>query len=824
MSNKEVEYSDSDSVSESEEVNEHEEEGQEHDDTPDIIVPERKFLKEDEDYSVPFPVMRECLVLLLQSRRILRDMMYYRFKMDRFLSGNLSVFEIQNLLHSQREDKESDWIAEIQELKRNLVSEVRRNHTLERDLNRLDKRIALLIKNRGNIQDVLADKAGLKAQKHKGDQQKKPELINDPKKLEAYQNLFYLLQTEPKYLAGLVYLVQPEQMESFLSTVILTLFGDAFTPREEFLLLSLYRLSVQKEMSNIATVGDFLKADTVVPKMIITYNKRKQGTDYLKAVIGPILANVIKQDLNLELKPSAVYISIISENEIRTGEKSTLDRHVTDEKALEIPEVAKIIKARVEQLTSICDQFLEGIMNSLNRLPYGIRWICKQIQQIAEKNFANSTQDEILKVIGYFIYYRFIQVAMVSPEEYDLVGREIHPTARKNLINVSKVLQTLFNFAQFGAAEKHFVPLNGWITSHIADIKQYLEEIIEVGEPEDYLQVDKYMELTQKTKPVIIISLPEIAYTHILISKNLDSLVPKGEKDDAMRIIMKELDEFGPPPEISNEDDREVQLTLTNKFQKSIEEELSPGESLLSQTKEMVISLLRALPSLPEQKESEDSAPNLVEVLNRARQSDPSLEPEIKKILDNLKKLEEYNLTTHADNYASFLKAVALEVVNRAEIREQQKKEKQRLTTSLNNLRKHQKYLNEQITQYNQYLQDCRLKHYQNNKKRKSKKKGDGAKVGPFKFSFSDLAKKKVIVDSEVPAMTRKKIKFVISSDTVGVFDVSAKMAGIDVQTMRLELDDLLELNSIGNTTLELDQITLDVNMTIHLLNKLFMA
>jgi Ras GTPase-activating-like protein IQGAP2/3 len=47
-------------------------------------------------------------------------------------------------------------VLEIQELKRNLVSEIRKNHVLERELNKLDKRIALLIKNRGNIQDVLA--------------------------------------------------------------------------------------------------------------------------------------------------------------------------------------------------------------------------------------------------------------------------------------------------------------------------------------------------------------------------------------------------------------------------------------------------------------------------------------------------------------------------------------------------------------------------------------------------------------------------------------------------------------------------------------------
>lgn len=34
-----------------------------------------------------------------------------------------------------------------------------------------------------------------------------------------------------------------EQMESFLDTVILTLFGDAFSPREEYLILKLFQVS-----------------------------------------------------------------------------------------------------------------------------------------------------------------------------------------------------------------------------------------------------------------------------------------------------------------------------------------------------------------------------------------------------------------------------------------------------------------------------------------------------------------------------------------------------------------------------------------------------
>jgi len=56
--------------------------------------------------------------------------------------------------------------------------------------------------------------------------------------------MFYLLQTEPRYLAKCVYLIQPEEMDSFLETTILTLYGDAFSPREEFLILRLFQVNI----------------------------------------------------------------------------------------------------------------------------------------------------------------------------------------------------------------------------------------------------------------------------------------------------------------------------------------------------------------------------------------------------------------------------------------------------------------------------------------------------------------------------------------------------------------------------------------------------
>ena len=64
-------------------------------------------------------------------------------------------------------------------------------------------------------------------------------------------------------------------------------------------------------------------------------------------------------------------------------------------------EVVAVLKTRAEQLIATAKQFLDALINSLPRLPYGLRWICKQIQQIAGENFPQSTQSGIL----YFIMW-----------------------------------------------------------------------------------------------------------------------------------------------------------------------------------------------------------------------------------------------------------------------------------------------------------------------------------------------------------------------------------------------------------------------------------
>jgi hypothetical protein len=92
--------------------------------------------------------------------------------------------------------------------------------------------------------------------------------------------------------------VNIDEVQHFLDTVLITLFGAAFSPREEYLLLRLFQASIKNEMQVIKDIRGFIQAETVVPKMVITYNRRKQGVDYLVEVMGPLVKKVKKKKKN----------------------------------------------------------------------------------------------------------------------------------------------------------------------------------------------------------------------------------------------------------------------------------------------------------------------------------------------------------------------------------------------------------------------------------------------------------------------------------------------------------------------------------------------
>lgn len=82
-----------------------------------------------------------------------------------------------------------------------------------------------------------------------------------------------------------------------------------------------------------------------------------------------------------------VYEQMINQIEEETGSlPPNLPRGVAPEVAAENPDVQAIIAPRLTMLMEIANSFLLTIIDSMESVPYGIRWICKQIRSLTRVN------------------------------------------------------------------------------------------------------------------------------------------------------------------------------------------------------------------------------------------------------------------------------------------------------------------------------------------------------------------------------------------------------------------------------------------------------
>lgn len=95
-------------------------------------------------------------------------------------------------------------------------------------------------------------------------------------KREHYEELFYLLQTQPQYLARLVFTMNKMSGASatkFLTKVVLSLYGYAQDRRQESLLLSLFKEAIQFEVDDISNLEEFWRADPFFIRLVVDYTR-----------------------------------------------------------------------------------------------------------------------------------------------------------------------------------------------------------------------------------------------------------------------------------------------------------------------------------------------------------------------------------------------------------------------------------------------------------------------------------------------------------------------------------------------------------------------
>ncbi|XP_008064544.1 ras GTPase-activating-like protein IQGAP2 isoform X2 [Carlito syrichta] len=783
-----------------------------------------------------------------------------------------------HLLHQSDLDFQEEL--EVARLREEVVTKIRANQQLEKDLNLMDIKIGLLVKNRITLEDVISHRT--KLNKKKGgemeifntDNQGIKSLSKERRKiLETYQQLFYLLQTNPLYLAKLIFQMPQNKSTKFMDTVIFTLYNYASNQREEYLLLKLFKTALEEEIkSKVDQVQDIVTGNPTVIKMVVSFNRGARGQNTLRQLLAPVVKEIIDdKSLIINTSPVEVYKAWVNQLETQTGEASKLPYDVTTEQALTYPEVKNKLEVSIENLRRVTDKVLNSIISSLDLLPYGLRYIAKVLKNSIHEKFPDATEDELLKIVGNLLYYRYMNPAIVAPDGFDIIdmtaGGQINSDQRRNLGSVAKVLQHAASNKLFEGENEHLSSMNNYLSETYQEFRKYFKEACNVPEPEEKFNMDKYTDLVTVSKPVIYISIEEIINTHSLLLEHQDAIAP--EKNDLLSELLGLLGEVptvesflgegAVDPNDPNKADTlnqlsktEISLFLTSKY--DIEDgEAIDGRSLMIKTKKLIIDVIRNQPGntlteiLETPATAQQEADHAADMVSRAvidsrtpgetKDSQPMmedtqlpLEQKKRKIQRNLRTLEQTGRVSSKNKYQDILNEIAKDIRNQRIYRKLRKAELAKLQQTLKALNEKAAFYEEQVDYYDTYIKTCLDNLKRKNTRRSIKLDGKGEPKGakrakPVRYTAAKLHEKGILLGiDDLQTNQFKNVTFdIIATEDVGIFDVRSKFLGVEMEKVQLNIQDLLQMQYEGVAVMKMfDKVKVNVNLLIYLLNKKF--
>nr|AAI51103.1 IQ motif containing GTPase activating protein 3 [Mus musculus] len=776
------------------------------------------------------------------------------------------VRKFAHLLNQSQEDFSAE--AELLKLQEEVVRKIRSNQQLEQDLNLMDIKIGLLVKNRITLQEVVSHCKKL-TKKNKEqlsdmmilDKQKGLKSLSREKrqKLEAYQHLFYLLQTQPIYLAKLIFQMPQNKTTKFMEGVIFSLYNYASNRREAYLLLQLFRTALQEEIkSKVEQPQDVVTGNPTVVRLVVRFYRNGRGQSALQEILGKVIQDVLEdRSVSIHTDPVHIYKSWINQEEAQTGQRSHLPYDVTPEQALSHSEVQRRLDISLRSLLTLTEKFFVAISSSVDHIPYGMRYMAKVLKTTLEKKFPNATERDIYKVVGNLLYYRFLNPAVVAPDAFDIVamvaGSTLAAPQRHALGAVAQLLQHAAAGQIFSGESRHLRVLNDYLEDLHLKFRKFICRACRVPEPEERFAIDEYSDMVAVAKPMVYITVGELIGTHRLLLEHQDQLAP-GHQDPLHQL----LEDLGEPPTISDligdniaTDGHvdlsrlEVSLTLTNKFEGlETDADHNSNQSLLLSTKQMLADLIQFHPGESLEEILTSSAPREHEEAHRRlmcwRQACDTQKPEPlrrhhslmahsllslsekqQRVLRNLRRLQGLGLVRASDCYQGLVDELAKDICNQRRHRQRRKAEMLRLRTTLQGLDAKTIFYEEQGDYYNQYIQAC-LDHLAP----KPKSSGKGKKQPSLHYTAAQLLEKGVLVEIEdLPVSHFRNVIFDITpGDEAGRFFVNAKFLGVDMEKFQLHYQDLLQLQYEGVAVMKLfNKAKVNVNLLIFLLNKKFL-
>ncbi|KAG8965048.1 hypothetical protein FRC03_001003 [Tulasnella sp. 419] len=846
---------------------------------------------------------------VMQRRRFQQKMQHYRANLNKVvkiqalfrakeqreqyrqltMGTNVTVGTIKNFVHLL-DDSEADFEDEIEveRLRKKVVEGIRENQALETDVSELDVKIALVVQNvksfeefvkarrRHGAETVAAHAARASVLAAHGDPFAGPNTLDHEakRKLELYQQLFYLLQTHGEYLARLFFRLTridvPDKTKRLAERVILTLFGYGQDRREEYLFVKLFQVSIHEEIKAARSVAEIIHGHPMYVNVAVQYARPKQIA-YVRETLAVVIREVIAlEDLDLETDPVAIYKARVNEEEMRTGRQSSRPKNVDFHQAVDDPETRAEFIRHLQKLHALAKTFVTAIIQSSRRMPFGMRCIARDMLLALRIKFPNDSEETFSSAIGQLIYNRMINPAIVAPETYDIVPNTLPAGSRKNLAEIAKVLKQITSGQVFGEDTPCLTPLNSYVEEAIPQFQDWFLEVADVPDAETHFHAHEFLDATVQPKPIYI-SPNEVYSMHSLLATHIEALIM--HREDPLRVILTELN--GVPnlgsDELKDARDRAITLDLTNRFA-HVEDPHADEKALWVQAKRGVLAILRVQPAKdlveslmqPVTDEHEAIWEEIVEKelasdhLRQRKTRMPSTSgPDAAYRLEDIRSLSFRDVKGHAiyyllelekrgkvtrnDGYQGILNAIAGDVRSKHWKRVQRRQEMDSMSEALVHLRERKKHFEEQINSYNSYVETsmATLQRGKGKKRfvmpftkqyyhqRDLQKSGKAPQFGSFRYSAQDFYDKGILISIDQTSPRQfDKIDIVISSNKAGVFAIEITDAhlGVVMGTTDVKMEDLLQAQFEQRVSLSLfDGLAkFNLNLLLYQINKKF--
>ncbi|WVQ89050.1 hypothetical protein IAS59_002797 [Cryptococcus gattii] len=807
-----------------------------------------------------------------------------RVSYEKLITGiDVDVPTIQSYMHLL-DDTESDFADQvrIEALRGQVVDLIRENQTLETEVKDLDTKIALIINNQMTFQELARAKRRTETATYHAPN-------NDPfssgvhldrtnqRKLELYEQLFFMLQTKPEYISRLLRVLSiddesAEKERRLVEGVTMILFAFGHERREEYLFHKLLQLAVHEEILRAPTLQDLVHSRFPIIPVTAQYIKTSL-TPYIHNVIAPHVMRIVDApELDLCTDPVRLYIGAINAEETQTGMPSALPRDRNADQILQEHAITRALFIRnLQELRNLTDFLLTDLLQSHDKLPYTIRLMAREALLALQRKFPEAMDDDLVPVVARTVILPFLLPAIVAPEQFGMAPDGVGAVERRNLSELANLLTHVAGQGYTDTPDQRLIrtPLEAFITAMAFPFREWLLDVANVEHAEGHFHAHELFESTIEAKPIKITRKDIYGMLSALI-QHVDVLT-HGSKNDPIVPILEELE--GPPIDY-DKSKNQVNLRLTNRLAGP-----TPGDPKAGakadwiQAKRHVLAVLRVqtgktlfdvLVSRPEdiheqlwiQEVHRDIA---LENARKARHGLPPAHVEAEYQIESIRslpfhevksraiefcmKLERSGRLSREDNLQALLVSIASDIRQKHHLRKLRKDNLAGMIKAHEDMSKKKGEFEGRVQAYHDYIDGAMAELQAKGKKKplfmskqyrhqmSQKKQGKQAKFGSYKYTAADLYGKRILLSvNQFSPRQFDKLFIVISSNEVGVFNLelsypsSSTLPGSSLRQDEVRMEDLLGAQYENKERLDMfeGQAAFNLNMLIHQINKKF--